>query len=643
MELPIYLLHQHPAARLAASELARYLHAIGGVECRLQTIEAYTPDTGSGLWLGLGPSFPQLDLPAVADAQLDDVIAIQADGTGGIIAGSNPRSILLAAYRYLSELGCRWVRPGTEGEYLPAVDLSSATVHLIEAASYRHRGLDLAGALSYEFLLDIIAWGPKVGLNSFFLESDSCFSVLNLWYRHAGNPQKPPEQFTQEQAEACRAGMLAAIKERDLLYHAKGHGWIWEALDMPLSEFTNPLPDKIRPLVAEINGVRGLTKAGAGTTNLCYGNPEARRRFVNAVIRYAQSHPEVDYLHVWLADGVNSHCECALCRETRPADFYLEFLNELDTELTARGMDTRIVFLIYVDLLWPAEQARIAHPDRFILMFAPFYRSYSTSFADVSVDDRHPEIPPYRRNALEFTHSVQENVDFLTCWQQLFRGDSFDFDYELWLSQFDDPSGLHRAAVVHGDTQHLERLGMNGLVGCFTMRSFYPVGLAMLAFGRTLWAKDITYDALVNEYFPAAFGPDWRLCYTYLEGIGRLCDPAYLRGERETIDAAVEAALAQVPRMVEAFIPVIDRHLTLEEPCWAASWRHLRGHADITIALSRAFLARARGDFEEGKRLFAETAEVMRRREDTLFPALDTWLFSIYLDERACPELVGVI
>ena len=103
-------------------------------------------------------------------------------------------------------------------------------------------------------------------------------------------------------------------------------------------------------------------------------------------------------MHFWLADGSNNHCECELCRDTRPSDFYVQMLNELDEMLTARGLKTRIVFLIYVDLLWPPEQEKIANPDRFILMFAPITRTYSEPSRWTGTL---PELPPFERNKLD--------------------------------------------------------------------------------------------------------------------------------------------------------------------------------------------------------------------------------------------------
>jgi len=634
MGIRIYPLSDSPTIRFAAEELARYLSRITGAKVETEQRSGYTPDD-AGIWLGTSTALPGLSLPAVEDDRLDDALSIQVDGGNGVIAGNNPRSVLLGVYRYLRALGCRWVRPGTEGEYLPAVDLAATSVHLVETPSYRHRALDLAGALSRESILDIIDWCPKVGLSGVFLEYDTCEGVCNLWYNHGMNPLKIPRPITPEQAAAWREDFLGEIRKRDMLYHAKGHGWVYEALGLTAAEFTNPLPPEIQPYVMQTDGER--KSIGAGVTNLCYGNPEARRRFVETVVRYAAGHPEADYLHVWLADGINNHCECELCAPHRPADLYLKMLNELDDALTARGLNTRIVFLFYADLLWPPERETIAHPDRFSLMYAPFFRGFNVSFADFELEEM-PELPPYGRNRLHYSRDTKDGADFLPHWMKVPHADAFDFDYQYWLSQYDDPSGLHRARVEHGDIQSLRRLGLNGLVGCYSMRSFYPTGLGMAAMAQTLWDKELSFDALIEDYFPAAFGPDWRLVMDYLRQIGRLCDPVYFRGEKPAVDAEMAARLDRVPGVIDAFHPVIVRNSALGNPCWSASWRYLSYHAEITRLLTQANAARAREQQEEATSLFEKTHLLAINHENELFPVLDTWLFSVYLDERAHPE-----
>jgi hypothetical protein len=41
---------------------------------------------------------------------------------------------------------------------------------------------------------------------------------------------------------------------------------------------------------------------------------------------------------------VNNHCECPECQKKLPSDHYVQLLNDIDEELTARELDTRIVY-----------------------------------------------------------------------------------------------------------------------------------------------------------------------------------------------------------------------------------------------------------------------------------------------------------
>ena len=100
----------------AAEELKKYLRMMMP-RCGEIDIE-YAPDAKDGFRLGLMTDFG-LDTSEALDLGLDDILHIDCDECGGIIAGSNPRSVLLAVYRYLTINGCRWLFPGIDGEYIP--------------------------------------------------------------------------------------------------------------------------------------------------------------------------------------------------------------------------------------------------------------------------------------------------------------------------------------------------------------------------------------------------------------------------------------------------------------------------------------------------------------------------------------------
>ena len=85
-------------------------------------------------------------------------------------------------------------------------------------------------------------------------------------------------------------------------------------------------------------------------------------------------------MQFWLADDAGNQCECDGCKDTIPSDFYVQILNDVDRRMTEEKLDAKIVFLIYLDLLWVPEKERIIHEDRFVLMFAPISRTYSRTY-----------------------------------------------------------------------------------------------------------------------------------------------------------------------------------------------------------------------------------------------------------------------
>lgn len=631
----IRILGADQTLQFAAEELHKYLERMADGKPRI-TIEsrpAYTPKEQGGLWLGTfpafasAPGFPAEALPAVCDPEMDDAIYLDVTNGAGIIAGINPRSVLLAVYRLLTEAGCRWVRPGPSGEYIPQRDIGDLSLKIVEKPAYRHRGICIEGAVSYENVAEIIDWAPKVGLNAYFIQFREAYTFFERWYTHRHNPTKQPEDFPVERAREYVRRAAQEIKKRGLLYHAVGHGWTCEPLGIPGLSWDAreyELPPEITRYLAEVKGKRAIWQGIPLNTNLCYSNPEVRRLMVEEIANYAQQHLEIDILHFWLADGTNNQCECEDCQKMIPSDFYVMMLNELDELLSRKGLKTKIVFLIYVDLLWPPEVERINNPQRFILMFAPITRTYSQEFSTGEVTSTYP---PYRRNQLQFPASVAENVAFLKAWQRQFPGDSFDFDYHLMWDHYNDPGYYQIARTLQHDIQHLKEIGLNGFISCQVQRAFFPTGLPMFALGRTLWNDQLSFEEIAEDYFRSAFGPDGGLAEDYLSSLSQLFDPPYLRGEKPQVSPEAAGRFARVSDLVRDFRPVIERNLSAENPCWATSWQHLAYHAELAVLLAQALEARASGDQERASAGWAKAKAWAQAHEDALQSVFDLFEF----------------
>ncbi len=601
-----------------------------------------------GIALAVGNELVGVDPPAVANAYLDDSYDMALKAGCGFVAGSNPRAVLLGVYRLLRELGCRWVRPGAE--FLPWLGpggFHQARIEIREAAAHRHRGVCIEGAASREQVLNMIAWLPQAGFNSYFIQFRDAFTFYDRWYRHTGNPDWKEEPFDRTQAASYTAEAAALAKSRGLLYHAVGHGWTCEAVGIPgvsWEPIADVMPDETRELLAEVGGRRRLFNGIPLNTNLCYGNPVARRKIEEEIVRYACAHPEVDYLHFWLADDVNNQCECARCANTRPADFYLMMLNGIDRALSEACVATRIVLLCYLDLLWPPERERLANPGRFILMFAPISRSFAQPLPAIPpYADAEPPLPPYRRNQIEPPRGITENLAFFEAWQRVCPGlDTFDFDYHLMWDHFRDPGHRQVARVLHADTGRLKRNGLNGLISCQIQRVFLPTSLPMHLLGRGLWNPAESSDKLTAEIMAAEFGESWRDVSHLLDRLSRLfAFEWFATDERERGTPAVEVAdgLAEVPGLCRAFAQAATV-VVHTDPVHAESWANLLYHLQICIPLSQAMQAIITGGMDESLAHWQETLAIARKAEPHIAPVFDLCLFATTFATR-CFEGVG--
>lgn len=598
--------------RFAQNELSRYRTLMGAAQ------EA-TP-IQVGLFEDLLPGRSRPDHP------FDDEIVIDVQNGSGLVAGANPRSCLLAVYRLLREAGCRFLRPGPDGELVPQNDWRYLTVRIDEKPSYRHRGICIEGAVSREVFLNILDWIPKNGMNAYFIQFREGFTFFDRWYDHKSNPFVPSEAKTVDEVRQIMAEGIEAIRRRGLIYHAVGHGWTCEPLGIPglAWDAVNAVPEGVSRYFAEINGKRELWGGIPLNTNLCYGNSKVRDLIVDGIVDYAMEHPETDLIHFWLADGSNNQCECPLCRDTRPADFYVAMLNQLDEALTRRGLPHRVVFLIYVDLLWQPEKEKLHNPGRFVLMFAPITRTYSQAFKP---GDDQPTLPPYVRNRLTFPKSASENLAFLKPWQKLAggsQGDSFDFDYHMMWDHYRDPGYEILAEVLHADIQNLAEFNLNGLISCQVQRLFFPSPLLMAVMAATLWNRQADLEAIAADTYVTAFGPNWEKVRLFLREISNRFNPPWIRHEEPLINPEQSARLSGIAPLIAGFAETIRQNRSIPDPCQKQSWSLLELFCAYALRLSEFGRALADGNVKQAEQALDTVINWVFQHEPELLYVFDS-------------------
>lgn len=430
---------------------------------------------------------------------------IRVEKGKGAITGNRPRALLLTVYEFLRCLGCVFLRPGKGGEVIPKKEFEEVTVFADFTPANRHRGITIEGAVSLENVLNIVDWAAKVGFNSYYIQFRTVYEFFKRWYTHSSNPLIEKETFGGDQSEEYVKKIVAEIKLRDMIYHAVGHGWTSECLGFPSNGWSGSaaeLSSEQKEMIAEIGGERKLFKGIPLNTQLCYSEEFVREKLAEEVAVYAENHPETDVIHFWLADDYNNVCECPQCAKKSLSDWYVMILNRIDDKLTERHIDTKICFLVYFELYWAPTTERIVHEDRFIMMFAPLFRSYTTSFGNSRIDKK----IEYKKNKTEYPTNPGAYLNFWQDWKKIFHGDTFDFDYHLMWDINRDFGGETLAKVLFDDVRSLKKFGMNGFMSCQLQRAFYPNGLPFYLLGRALADGSETLDDIRKTYYSAAFG-----------------------------------------------------------------------------------------------------------------------------------------
>ena len=554
-----------------------------------------------------------------------DSFLVRLTPDGGTVTGSSGRAVLLGVYDLLRRLGCRFLAPGRENELVPAIRREALALDYGHQASFYHRGVCIEGANSRENVLDFIDWLPKAGFNSFFLQFKVPYTFYARWYHHEKNPLRQRSPYGPADAEADMEGAERELRRRGLLLHKVGHGWTGEVLGYETSAWTQdqPLAEEKRPFAAMVNGGRELYLGIPADTNLCLSNPDAAKCFEDLAVEYAKNDPDVDYLHIWLADEYNNVCECEQCRRTTISDQYVALLNRIDRRLTAEGLNTRLVFLLYQELLWPPVKERLDNPDRFVLMFAPISRTFGDSYR--LGDGTARPFPAYVRNRIVLPVDLEENLAFLRGWQRQFSGDSFVYDYPLGRAHYGDFGYLHISRIIYEDVRKLDKLGLNGYLSCQELRAGLPNTLPNYVMGRILLDREAGFEEIADEYFTAAYGPGWELAKECLGSLSELqmCD--YLNGKGSRQDERAAERLERIGTCCARSRAELARRIPGGDHVQEGFWTRLGYHLEYIAHLTRAMGCLARGENAKSKTAWMAMREFICRGEERFQPWLDAY------------------
>ena len=612
--LVINKLRSHEVIDHAAQELKKYLRMMmpeGG-----EVDIFYDPKATEGFRLGLLEDF---GLPSEAeDPVLDDVIHVDTTENGGILAGSNLRSVLFAVYRMLRENGCRWLYPGVDGDYVPMVEqLQPVAYH--KMADHRFRGFCNEGSESQTCMLECADYYAKLEMNVYMLEWFIPNGYYNRYYTHLFNTKnRIPEEVSDAQILQWKRQCEVEIAKRGLMFHDIGHGWTCKPFGFPANNNTrnqydvSGFTDEQKQVLAMRNGKRDFLQGVPIYTNVCMSNPEIRKAVVDGIVDYALTHHNIDYLHVWLADCPRNHCECDECRKMTPSDWYMVMMNELDAALTDKKLDTRVVFIAYVDTMFAPEQIEIKNPRRFSLLYAPITRDYQSSITEDTVV---PPAPEYVRNAWK-TPSTEQSYSLLKKWQQIWKGTVFSYEYHFWRHQFLDPGMVTFARRVYEDIRSLKVMGIDGYVEDGSQRSGFPNAFPVYIYAEALMNRDCDFDAVLEDYFSHIYGKDWKQAYELLKAISEAFDFAYMESTcsknpriSDFYDPERLPRLQKVQELAARERALANKHLNMPNRPQTVSWRLLLRHARYCEYLGKLMEAKALGHNYKAVELFQEMAD----------------------------------
>ena len=629
----IYQLEKGETANYVSEELKKYIKAVSDIDVQIKNEKGAEKGIILATFDTLG-----IDYEGIEDKKCDDAYIVDVNDLEGVIAGSNVRSILYGVYRYLYEAGCRFFRPGDGGEYIPQKNLADFECKVDKKATLRYRADCIEGSLSKEMIIERLKWLPKAGYNGYMIQGITPTNMLDRWYSHQGNPYKTPNPLTWEQQKEITREVEKHIKKYGLLFHDVGHEYMFPAYGI-FRDTEAHIDDSLREHLVLVNGERKV-HGSIKYTNFCYSNPDVLKKIADYLVGYVKEKPEIDYLHLWLADNSNNCCQCEKCAQSTVSDIYVRILNYIDEVFTANDIETKIVFILYNDTMEPPEKEVIKNPSRFVCTVAVdgWYdaeKGYGAYDFETDTDYLDSKGNPSQ---------IAYNMRCRRKWDKAFRGDVFYFGYHMYSAHLDDMGHDLVTRRLVRDAKLVPGKYSQGLMNCATSRLYMPTALPAYLCGRALFDTNIDTEAEINDYFEKSFGKDGAKVKEYLSSLSEYLIPDLLS---DTGIKAADEEFAEIlkvkinwmdnekahksfekaVRVIKEFLPVIKSNINTENECHRKSWEILEFHYGLVTDLAAGLESGAAGDMKSAQQHCYKLIDYLAKNEDDFALYFDYYLY----------------
>lgn len=562
-----------PAERLAAVELARYLGAISGA-----TFEAAHEVRPRSIVVCEQKSLATLDPEAAVPSLPPDGFAIFSRDENIHLVGADARGVLHAVYRFLEELGCRWLAPAYEfydgsHEMVPSesrLTYLSKTSVMVESPALPYRKLYVEEGRSHTTanLLQLIEWMPKLGFNVLVFPTDYQGENRVKW-------------------DDWREALTPELQRRGIVIEVGGHGYQnFLNADMENGRLFETHPEWF--------GMEEGKRTARRKRVFCTSNDDAVAYLQRHVLVYLRERPEIEIFDFWPPDGAR-WCECPACAALGGVpERHARLVAQMGAKLAEELPRVRLECIAYGHYREPPEA--ISFGDDVLVDFCPIAQVFEYQI----YEDASPTNVTYRTS--------------LKAWLDRFGGDISVYSYYRKYAWRSLPVLLPH--YMQRDLAWYREQGVRGISIYGEPGDWGTYEVNHYILGRLAWEPGLDVSRELERYLLARYGSASEVAAAAVEKLERVIRRgANIPGTRLKTVPEYEAWVEEISQSIAAVEKEEDR-LAGDRPITQALRRLnlMQRYALHNLHFQREVAANAPAD--EKRRRVSEIADLIEAHPD---------------------------